>query len=190
MKARMATATRGVLMAAVATALLGSGAARAADQHWRRIDFDADLTSYLLDMQSVQRTGDIASVRELNVPGRTSISTGGEHHSIVQRLFDCKAGTQKLGEVLLYRDLKARAEKIPHEDLGFKVEPGSIDDIEFQYACNGKQPAQTEATVEYVSVEQAVRKAFADAIKLPREQSNRTLKGFPPGGPPPQAPGN
>ncbi|MFT3906966.1 MAG: hypothetical protein QM718_11720 [Steroidobacteraceae bacterium] len=190
MTASKGTAARGALQAALMAILLGCAAAQAADQHWRRIDFDADLTSYLLDMQSVQRTGDIASVKELNVPGRTSISTGAEHHSIVQRLFDCKAGTQKLGEVLLYRDLKARAEKIPHEDPGFKVEPGSIDDIEFQYACHGRQPAQTEATVEYASVEQAVRKAFADAIKLPREQSNRTLKGFPPGGPPPQAPGN
>ena len=155
-----------------------------AKEQWLRIDFDADLTSYLVNLQSPQRTGDIATLWELNVPGRTSISTGGENHTLVQRIFDCKVGNQKLGEVLLYRTLQAKAEKIPHEDLSFKTQPGSIDDIEMKLACDKQMPAATAATVQYSSLAEAVKKAFGDAIKLPRADSNRTLRSLFPGGEP------
>ena len=155
-----------------------------AKQQWLRIDFDADLTSYLVDLQSPQRNGDIATLWELNVPGRTSISTGGENHTLVQRIFDCKAGTQKLGDLLLYRSLNAKAEKIPHEDLSFKMQPGSIDDIEMKLACDKQAPTATAASVQYSSLTEAVKKAFGDAIKLPREESNRTLRSLFPGGAP------
>jgi hypothetical protein len=179
----------GSLAAALAAPMLASAALAAAPaaEQWRRIDFDADLTSYLVNLQSVQKQGDTATVWELNVPGRTSLSTGSENHTLVQRRFDCRGGSQKLGDVLLYRKLSAKAEKLPHEDLSFRVQPGSMDEIEMKLACEGQAPPTTAATIEYSSVKEAVAKAFGDAIKLPREQSNRTLRGMGPGGPMPQS---
>lgn len=162
------------------------------EQLWRRIDFDADLTTYLVNLKQVSRKGDIASVWELDVPGRTSLSTGGQAHALVERLFNCKDGTQRLGEVLQYRDLSGKAESLKHEDISFKVQAGSLDETEMKLACNNEPPP---ANVEYPSIAEAVAHAFGDAVKLPREQSNKTLKGMggPMGmGPPPNAaaPGN
>jgi hypothetical protein len=185
-----------VLMAPVALAVTGMALfASAADSNgaekWRRVDFDADLTSYIVNLGSVKRDGNNASLWELNVPGRTGISFAAGHHTMVQRLFNCADSSQRLGEVLVHRSLGAKPEKIPHEDLSFKVQGNSLDELEMKFACGGEVWPDTAATSNYTSLQQAVAKAFGDAIKLPREQSNRTLRGMGPmtAGPPRQGGG-
>ncbi|MGC3981785.1 MAG: hypothetical protein QM808_11025 [Steroidobacteraceae bacterium] len=174
------------LAAGALSALLGTSV-QAADnaEQWQRIDFDADLTSYLVNLKQVSRKGDIGTIWELNVPGRTSISTGGQNHTLIERLFDCKAGTQRIGQVLVYANLGAKAKSLPHEDISYKLQPNSIDEIEAKLACDGTAPeANVYTSLQYSSTKEAVTKAFGDAIKLPREQSNKTLKGLGPMGPP------
>ena len=43
-------------------------AAPAGAEDWRKIDFDADLTTYLVDIDRIEHSGDTASVFELDVP--------------------------------------------------------------------------------------------------------------------------
>lgn len=177
----------------VVSLALGLSAVNAADspEQWRRLDFDADLTSYLVNVKQLSRKGDIGTVWELNVPGRTSISTGAQNHTLVERLFDCKNATQRIGQVLMYPSLGAKAKSLAHEDISYKVQPNSIDETEMKMACDNLQPEATVYnSVEYGSIKEAVTKAFGDAIKLPREQSNKTLKGLGPMGPPPSSSNN
>ena len=159
-------------------------------ESWQRIDFDADLTTYLVSKERISREGNVAALWELNVPGRTSISTGQQNHTLVERLFDCEAKTQKIGEVLMFSWLGADAEPLPHADISYAMQPGSIDEIEMKLACDGIQPAENVYTSQnYSSIDEAITRAFADAVKLPREQSNKTLKGLGPMGPPSSADG-
>lgn len=173
------------LMAGVVFALSTACAADNNEQ-WRRLDFDADLTSYLVNVKQLSRTGDTGTVWELNVPGRTSLSVGAQNHMLVERIFDCRNGTQRIGQVLLYAKLGAKAKPLSHEDISYKVQPNSIDETEMKMACDNFQPEPTVYNeVVYGSTQEAVTKAFGDAIKLPREQSNKTLRGLGGMGPPP-----
>lgn len=149
--------------------------AHAAEQRWHRIDFDADLTTYLVDLDSVSRSGGRATIMELDAPGRTAISVGLGNHLLMKRVFNCADGTQHLEDVVLYRAPGGRGEPLAHSTAEFKVEPGTLDETQMKIACDG---AAAPGDVEYGSVAEAVRKAFGDAVKLPREQSNRTLRGL------------
>jgi hypothetical protein len=164
-----------VLAASVALA----GTARAED--WRKIDFDADLTTYLVDIDRIEHNGDTASVHELNVPGRTSIATGAQSHTQFERRFDCAKGTETLGDIFYYRTLADRGQKLTHPDISFPVRRRSLDEIMFHMACHG---TAAPGKIGYASVEQAVHRAFMDAIKLPADQSVRTRQAFEPPGEP------
>ncbi len=166
-----------LLVLAVTVALAGT--ARAED--WRTIDFDADLTTYLVDIDRIEHNGDTASVHELNVPGRTSIATGAQSHTEFERRFDCAKGTETLGDLFYYRTLADRGKQLTHPDLTFPVRRRSLDEIMFNMACHG---AAAHNAAGYASIEQAVRRAFMDAIKLPAEQSVRTRQAFEPPGEP------
>ena len=172
---------------ALALALGGLSIAVAQAETWQRIDFDADLTTYLVSSARMKREGNLATVWELNVPGRTAISTGAQNHTLVERLFDCQTKTQTIGQVLMYAQLGAPAQSLTHADISYEVQSGSLDEIEMNMACDSTQPAQDVYTKQtYASLEAAVNQAFGDAVKLPREQSNKTLKGLGDmGGPPP-----
>jgi hypothetical protein len=164
-----------ILAGAVAVA----GTAHAED--WRKIDFDADLTTYLVDIDRIEHNGDNASVHELNVPGRTSIATGGQSHTLLERRFDCTKGTETLGDIFHYRTLTDRGQQLAHPDITFPVRRRSLDEIMFNMACHGAAPPNPSG---YPSIEQAVHRAFMDAIKLPADQSVRTRRPFEPPGEP------
>jgi hypothetical protein len=150
-------------------------------EDWRKIDFDADLTTYLIDIDRIKHSGDAASVLELNVPGRTSIATGAESHTVFERRFDCAKGTEKLGEIIYYRNLADGGRKLAHPETSFSVRRGSLDEIMFEMACHGAAAPNASG---YISVTQAVHRAFMDAIKLPADQSVRTRRAFEPPGQP------
>ncbi|MGA3157039.1 MAG: hypothetical protein ABSE43_05665 [Steroidobacteraceae bacterium] len=170
---------RNVVLVTLTLSSALAGAARADD--WRKIDFDADLTTYLVDVDHIQHTGDSASVFELNVPGRTSIATGAESHTMFERQFDCAKGTERLGDIFYHRNLADHGQQLSHPDSSFSVRHGSLDEIMFNMACHGVAPPSAAG---YSSVEQAVHRAFMDAIKLPAEQSVRMQRPFePPGNP-------
>lgn len=152
---------------------------------WRRIDFDADLTSYLVEITHPPTPAPTARVRELNVPGRTSLSTGLRGYSMVERIFDCAAETQRLASVTVYRGLGHTGKSLAIPNAEIAVQPGSIDAVEMAFACHRTVPAMSEVSADYMSVADAVEHAFGDAIKLPRELSNKTLRGLGPMGAPP-----
>jgi hypothetical protein len=170
---------KAAVMMALTFSLALAGAARAED--WRRIDFDADLTTYLVDISRIEHSGDSARVFELNVPGRTAIATGAESHTMFERQFDCAKGTEKLGSIFYYVSLADRGRQLTHPDTSFSVRRGSLDEIMFNIACHG---GASPSAAGYASVEQAVRRAFMDAIKLPADQSVRTQRPFKPPGDP------
>lgn len=152
---------------------------------WRRIDFDADLTGYLINLKQVERKGDEAWAWELHAPARTAISVGLENHLIIKRHFNCIIKSERLDDLYLFRDLQAKGIKLAHADTEFKVSSGSIDEASMKFACDGVEPTPG---VEYGSRAEAVQRSFADAVKLPSAQSNRTMRGFG-GGRPPAGPG-
>jgi hypothetical protein len=156
-----------------------TGTARAED--WRKIDFDADLTTYLVDIDRIEHSGDTATVHELHVPGRTSIATGGQSHTQIERRFVCARGTETLGDIFYFRTLADRGKLLTHPDITFPVRRRSLDEIIFNIACHGAAAPNASG---YASIEQAVHRAFMDAIKLPADQSVRTRQAFEPPGEP------
>lgn len=150
-------------------------------QDWRKIDFDADLTTYLVDIHQITHSGDSARLIELSVPGRTSIATGAQSHTRIERLFDCAHGSENLGEITYFRSLTDAGRRLAHPDQQFEIRSGSLDEIMFNMACHG---ASAPSSSGYSSVEEAVRRSFMDAIKLPPDQSVRTRTPFRPPGEP------
>lgn len=148
---------------------------------WRKIDFDADLTTYLINVDHITHEGDLARVPELNVPGRTGIGTGGQSHTTFDRIFDCQHGTERLGEIRFFRALDDKGQVLSHEDRSFDVRRGSLDETMFNIACRSAGPSQASG---YPSVTVAVQRAFMDAIKLPADQSVRNGHPFVPPGEP------
>ncbi len=166
--------------------LLLAGAANA--EHWTRIDYDADLRTMLIDTGSIKHQGTHALVSELQVEGRTAATRGDQFHTLVQRDFDCAAGTGLVTSVTVFPNLKSPGETLPiPAGAIFKIDARSITGIELSMACNAAPAPKT--TVEYGSIAEAVENAFADAVKLPASDSNRTNSPmFGPGsGPPPGA---
>ena len=173
---------------AVLPALLLAGAARA--DRFATVDFDADLRTVLVDLDSIKHDGAAASLWDLQVEGRTSALTGSYFHVKAKRDYDCTAGTEVTSQLLLYRSLAARPVSLAVPQAVFTPSRGSINARELAMACNGVAPAGTV----YDTEADAVRNAFGDAVKLPAEQSNRTTHGpmgpmGAPMGPPPGKPG-
>jgi len=161
-------------------ALLLAGTAQA--ESWTKIDFDADLRTMLIDTDSIQHNGDHATLTELQVEGRTAPTRGDEFHILVNRDFDCTANTITVTSVETFADLNSTGNTLPIPTVTYTPRPGSIDATEQNIACKGTVPAPTNT---YLTVAEAVTNAFADAVKLPASESNRTTKGMQMGPPPP-----
>ena len=170
------------LPALLLAALLLAGVAHA--EEWVKIDFDADLRTMLVNTDSVQHNGNQASLTELQVEGRTAATRGDEFHILVDRAFDCDAGTSTVTKVQVFPDLSSTGTILPIPKVTYSPRSGSIDAIEMNIACKGNVPQSSNI---YPSVAAAVASAFGDAVKLPASDSNRTTKGMLGMGPPPQA---
>jgi len=164
----------------VLPALLLAG--RACAEEWTTIDFDADLRTMLIDTDSVQHSGNHASLTELEVEGRTAQTRGDQFHVLVDRAFDCDADTATVTKVQVFNDLASAGTSLPVPAVTYTPRAGSIDGTEFDIACKGTVPQSANI---YPSVAEAVNNAFGDAVKLPASQSNRTTKGMAGMGPPP-----
>ena len=151
--------------------LLLAGAANA--EHWTRMDFDADLRTMLIDTDSIGHQGDHALVTELQVEGRTAPTRGDQFHTLVKRDFNCATGDATVTQVTIFPDLKSPGVSLAvPAGTALKVSDGSINAMEQGMACKASPPPQP--TVFYGSVAEAVENAFADAVKLPASESNRT----------------
>lgn len=179
-----------ILTALLLTNTAYIGAAHA--EHWTKIDFDADLRTMLIDTDSIQHNGTHVTLTELQVEGRTAPTRGDQFHTLVGRDFDCTAGSSVVTSVRVFPTMKSKGTTLAiPEVVTFAPTPGQITYVEMGMACKG-DPAPKDTNV-YASVGEAVQDAFADAIKLPSSESNRSNHpmfgpgaGGKPMGPPPK----
>jgi len=169
---------RPILLLALPALLL---AGHACAEEWTTIDFDADLRTMLIDTDSVTHNGTHASLTELEVEGRTAQTRGDQFHVLVSRDFDCNTGAATVTKVQTFANLASPGTNLPVPPVTYTPRAGSIDSTEFAIACKGAVP---QSPYFYPSVAEAVNNAFANAVKLPAAQNNRTTRGIAMGPPP------